>query len=188
MSLHAYILAGGKSSRMGEDKGLMLIRDKPLIQYVLDSLSQVTEQIFIVTSNQAYRKFGFPLLEDLKKDLGPAGAIDSVLHHSTAERNLVIACDMPFVDIVSMNYLLRESHEADITVPMYKNYPEALFGVYKTSCKEAWRLLIEEGILKLSDLLSHFETNFVDGDRMCESNKKLFQNMNTKDDLTNEWI
>jgi len=183
MSVHAYILAGGKSSRMGEDKGLLLFHDKPLIQYVINVFSEITENIFIVTSNKAYEKFGFPLIEDIKKELGPAGAIDAVLHHSTVRKSLIIACDMPFIDAGSINNLISESHHSEITVPLYHHYPEALFGIYDQSCKVKWRQLIERDVLKLSDLLSHFETNFVDGDRMCALNSKLFQNMNTKDDL-----
>ncbi len=183
MSIHTYILAGGKSTRMGEEKGLVQFHGKPLIQYVIDAALMVCPTIFIVTSNNLYASFGFPLIEDIKKELGPAGAIDTVLQHSNAEKNVVLACDMPFILKDSLNFILNESMASVITVPIYKNYPEALLAVYNTSCKEEWHAQVENGILKLSDLLSHFATNFVDGNKMCESNKNLFKNMNSKEDL-----
>ena len=182
MSLHAYILAGGKSKRMGEDKGLMIFKGQPLIQYVIDAVLQISDAIFIISSNHLYKQFGFPLIADLKKDLGPAGAIDTVLSHSTAKQNLIIACDMPFIDSLSIRTLI-DQHHAEITVPLLNQYPEALFGIYESSIKQKWHQQVEQGLLKLSDLLSCFETNFVDGIKMSESNSKLFRNMNSKDDL-----
>ncbi len=183
MSLNAYILAGGKSTRMGEEKGLMKFNEKPLIQYVIDAVQQVTTDIFIVTNNEAYLPFGFPLISDLQKGLGPAGAIDTVLFHSTADTNLIIACDMPFIDADSIRYLISQQRPDGITVPLFNQYPEALFGLYASSIHAKWHQLVEKGILKLSDLLSSFETTFVNGNAMSESNKNLFRNMNTKDDL-----
>ncbi len=182
MNIHAYILAGGKSTRMGEEKGLMMFQDKPLIHYVIEAVQEVTKEIFIVTTNKAYTQFGFPLIADLKKDLGPAGAIDTVLSHSTAAHNLIIACDMPFIDGASIRHLI-DQHHAEITVPLFNQYPEALFGIYESSIKHGWHQQVDQGLLKLSDLLSCFETNFVDGNNMSESNSKLFRNMNSKDDL-----
>lgn len=183
MSLNAYILAGGKSSRMGTDKGLMLFNEKPLIQYVIDAVQQVTTNIFIVTSNEAYAHFGFPLISDVKKGLGPAGAIDTILFHSVADTNLIIACDMPFIDADSIQYLIRQHQDKPITVPFYNQYPEALFALYDTCIYDTWHQLVQKGNLKLSDLLSSFETTFVNGNRMTESNRNLFKNMNTTDDL-----
>lgn len=183
MSLHAYILAGGKSSRMGEEKGMMLFREKPLIQYVIENISEVVETIFIVTSNTVYTQFQLPLIEDHLKELGPAGGIDTVLQHSTATHNLVVACDMPFIDRNSLQYLINESKQHEITVPVLNQYPEALLAVYSTSCYQRWHDGIEEGTLKLSDLLTMFATKFVDGNMMQFHNPLLFKNMNSRQDL-----
>ncbi len=56
--VNGYILAGGKSSRMGQDKGLMLFNQKPLVQYVLQSLQTVVNKVIIVANNPAYEQFG----------------------------------------------------------------------------------------------------------------------------------
>ena len=54
--MNAYVLAGGKSSRMGADKGLILLNDKPMIQYVIEQLKPLCKNIFIVTNNSEYKK------------------------------------------------------------------------------------------------------------------------------------
>lgn len=184
MSVHAYILAGGKSTRMGEEKGMILFHDKPLIQHVIEKVSEVVETIFIVTSNNAYTQFQRPLIEDHLKELGPAGGIDTALQHSTATHNLIVACDMPFIDSISLQYLMGESQQHEITVPVLNHYPEALLAVYSTSCYQQWHEAVEQGVLKLSDLLSMFATNFVDGNKMLLHNPLLFKNMNSKEDLS----
>lgn len=183
MSLNIYILAGGKSSRMGEEKGLIMFRGKPMIQHVIDEVKTINKPIYIVTSNQAYAKFGYPLIEDYFKELGPAGGIDTVLQHSNETKNLVIACDMPFIDTTSISTLIKVSDSAEIVVPIYNDYPEALFAIYATSIANRWHSTVKNGVLKLSDLLSLFETKFVDGNQMCKLNPKLFCNINTKNDL-----
>ena len=182
MSINAYILAGGKSSRMGEEKGLVVYNGKPLIQYVMDAVLPITEKIVVVSSHKSYEQFGYPLLADQIGGLGPAGAIDTLLHHSDTASNLVLACDMPYIDTVSLNSLI-DLHKGDITVPLYHHYPEALLGIYNTSCKLKWHDLIAQGVLKLSELLSHFAVTFADGEKLTQQNPNLFRNLNAKDDL-----
>jgi molybdopterin-guanine dinucleotide biosynthesis protein A len=185
MSLHVYILAGGKSTRMGEEKGLVIFQGKALIQHVIDVVKTFSDDLFIVTDHHGYEQFHLPLIADLQRGLGPAGAIDTILHHSQAEQNLVIACDMPFIDSVSIQFLIDQSRASEITVPQYRSLPEGLFAIYNTSCKQKWHTYVETDILKLSELLSHFETNFVDGNKMSELNPHLFKNMNSQNDLSN---
>lgn len=183
MSVHAFILAGGQSSRMGADKGLVLYHHQPLVQYVIDAVQGLTDRLCIVTANPHYAQFGYPLLPDLQPGLGPAGAIDTILQQSTADSNLVLACDMPFIDRRSIQYLLDQHTVQDITVPLYRNYPEALFGLYATRCAARWHERVAGGMLKLSGLLSAFATTFVDGEQLCSHNPDLFRNVNTPADL-----
>ncbi|QLH45055.1 MAG: NTP transferase domain-containing protein [Bacteroidota bacterium] len=58
-----YILAGGHSTRMGSDKGLVLLNQKPMIRYVLD-LARFSESIYIVSNQPGYAEFGIPVLSD----------------------------------------------------------------------------------------------------------------------------
>lgn len=181
--MNAYILAGGKSSRMGEDKGLVLFHNKPMISYVIEVVTTITPNIFIVSSNEDYEVFSYPLIADNTANLGPAGAIDTLLHHSHEQYNIVLPCDMPFIDIASVQYLIDNIGSNEICVPKFQHHVEALIGIYQKKCEKKWHELVTQGILKLSDLLSHFTTTFVDGDGMAEKNERLFVNVNSKETL-----
>ena len=102
----AYILAGGKSSRMGDDKGLLLLHEKPVIQYMIDEIKKVTDDISIVTSNEKYKQFNLKIIEDTFKDKGPAAGIDAALLDAKEETIFITSCDMPFVDEKSILKLL----------------------------------------------------------------------------------
>ena len=64
MQATGIILAGGKSSRMGEDKGLVLLNGKPMIQYVIEALKEVVSDIIIISNNASYNKFRVPVYSD----------------------------------------------------------------------------------------------------------------------------
>jgi len=73
------ILAGGKSSRMGKDKGWVLFRKKPLIDYAVELLGGICQSIVISANNSAYDKLGLPVYHDIIPDSGPMGGIYTCL-------------------------------------------------------------------------------------------------------------
>lgn len=182
-NVNVYILAGGKSSRMGEEKGMVKFKGKTLISYVVETATRITNSICIVSNNEDYKSLNLPMLSDHFSDIGPAGGIDAALNHSTSDKNLVVSCDMPFVDSFSMNELLLQSHSFDIVMPRYKNQIEPLFALYHKQCAEQWRLLVSQGIYKLQDLANHFAVNYIDGEKLLKYNDKLFVNLNDKSSL-----
>ena len=70
MNFSLIVLAGGNSSRMGEDKGLILFRGKPMIQHVLDNIAPRFEEVIIVTNNKSYHQFNAKLVSDNCKSIG----------------------------------------------------------------------------------------------------------------------
>jgi molybdopterin-guanine dinucleotide biosynthesis protein A len=188
--LSIYILAGGRSSRMGTDKGLIQLGNKKVIEYILETCLKISTDIFIVTSNTNYQQFKFPLIQDQIVDAGPAGGIDTILQHTSAEYNLVISCDMPFVDADSMQYLIDHSTNKLITIPILNQYPEAMFGIYQKKCKDKWREMLNQQHYKMSELIANLNPNFVDGNQMQDKNPMLFANLNTPKDILNaeQWL
>ena len=108
MQATGIILAGGKSSRMGEDKGLVLLNGKPMIQYVIEALKEVVSDIIIISNNASYNKFRIPVYADLIKDKGPVGGIYTGLYHSTTELNFCISCDVPMISSDFILWLLNK--------------------------------------------------------------------------------
>lgn len=178
-----YILAGGKSTRMGMDKGLMLLNDQPIIQHVIDQLQRVVNTVIIVSNNVEYKKFGCEVVEDVLKDVGPAGGIYSALHHSTDKKNFVVSCDMPFITADAIRFMIDHADTSEITLPLHNENLEPLFGVYSKQCLPKWKLLIEKGIVKLQDLTKHFNLLkiTVDGNKIFD--EMLFMNLNTQEDF-----
>lgn len=178
-NINIYILAGGKSSRMGKDKATTLFRNKQLIEYVIDIVKNVSSNIFILSNHDSHIQFGFECIKDKIKDVGPAGGIDAMLQHTNHKKNILVSCDMPFLDVKTIQKIITASEDFDITVPILNNYPEALIGVYHQSCKSTWRSELLKGERKLSKLISNFNTNFMDGNELQKQNPLLFSNFNS---------
>jgi molybdopterin-guanine dinucleotide biosynthesis protein A len=180
---NGYILAGGKSSRMGEDKGLILFNRKPVVQYVIDALAPVVDEVVIVSNNQAYEVFGLKVIADEIKDVGPAGGIGAALQNSTSEKNFIVGCDMPFVTREAIETVIKQSYGYQITLPLNADQLEPLFGVYTTDCKDEWLRLVREGIVKLHELVTHFNLKKLKTDNNGLFAEKLFMNINTRQEL-----
>lgn len=181
----AYILAGGKSSRMGEDKGLKLFNGKALVQIVIDQLQQVVKKVVIVSNNIAYKQFGLEVIEDVVKDIGPAGGIYSALKHSTSDKNFIVSCDMPNISAQAIHFMLDNCYTDAVCIPQYKNKLEPLFGIYPKSCLMSWKTTMNKGIYKLTDLASNYKLEKIVVDNNPLFSEVFFQNINTLEDLKN---
>lgn len=91
------ILAGGKSTRMGTDKGFLLLNDKLFVQYSIDALAPLVSEIIIVSDNSEYDVFGLKRINDITKNAGPVAGICSGLEVSSTEYNLILSCDIPLI-------------------------------------------------------------------------------------------
>ena len=96
-SITGIILAGGKSSRMGTDKGLLLLNDKPFVQYSIDALKPLVSDIMIVSDNEDYDVFGLKRINDITKNAGPVAGICAGLEASTNVYNMILSCDIPLI-------------------------------------------------------------------------------------------
>ncbi len=182
-NINGYILAGGKSSRMGTDKGLLFLNDKPIIQTIIEQLQTVVHKTCIVSNNADYKKFGLEVIPDLMKDKGPAGGIHSALSHTASEQIFVASCDMPFVTSGAMQYLMERASSAQITLPVFHSKMQPLFGVYSKDCLTLWQQLIEKGMIKLQEMVTHFELKkiFVEKNELFVD--PLFTNLNDENDF-----
>lgn len=184
-TITGYILAGGKSLRMRKDKGLMLLHNKPLILHIIEKLKHAVVEIVIVSHNTDYKKFGFEVIPDLIKDIGPAGGIHAALGHSKVNSNFILSCDMPFINPVAIDFIIKHSASAQITVPVKQHQTEPLFGVYSSVCLHRWDELIQQGNIKLQDMISNFKLNTICVDAHAAFDELTFSNINSPLDLDN---
>jgi len=185
LNFSAYILAGGKSSRMGQDKGLMLLNGKPLVNYIIEQLQSITNDIIIVSDNPEYKNFGLEVIPDLIKDIGPVGGIYTALSHSENEYNFMISCDMPLIHSEAVNYLFENVGDSQIILPIHHEKIEPLFGFYNKSCLPLWKELIDTGLIKMQALVQHFNLVKLNVNSNGLFDKSMFTNINTREDFEN---
>ena len=185
MQATGIILAGGKSSRMGEDKGLVLLNGKPMIQYVIEALKEVVSNIIIISNNASYNKFGVPVYSDIIKNKGPVGGIYTGLYHSTTELNFCISCDVPMVSSDFIFWLLNKSGNASITLPMCKDKVHQMIGVYSKQVLSYFKESAEKEHLKLSQVNKNMACKIIDIEKeYANFDELIFSNINTKNELT----
>ena len=179
----AIILAGGKSTRMKEDKGLVVFKGKMLAQHVIDSLNTITANIIIITSNAGYKQFGYPCIEDEMKEKGPLGGIFTGLVHSSTQKNLVIGCDMPFLSQNIFNGLINNCEGSDALVTEHKGKAEPLCSIYDRSCITHFGKLLEQDHLKITDALEGLKTRVISFDNEDWFAGNEFANINSIEEL-----
>jgi molybdenum cofactor guanylyltransferase len=91
-----YVLAGGKSSRMGRDKALLELAGKPLIEHAVTKLRRVCTEVHILSNVPELGAFA-PLVRDMHEGCGPMGGLEAAFEHSQHEWNLFMPVDMPFL-------------------------------------------------------------------------------------------
>jgi len=96
LPISGYVLAGGRSSRMGTDKAFLQLGGKPLIQRAVAKLRRICADVHILGSNPALADYA-PLVPDLHPDCGPVGGIEAALSHSPHDWNLILPVDVPFL-------------------------------------------------------------------------------------------
>lgn len=175
----AAILAGGKSSRMGHDKGLMYFKDKLLIEYIIDEVKKITDKIIIITNKPDYEQFGYPCHCDLIKNSGPLGGIYTALNYSDTKKTMILSCDSPFITSDVLSILADKANGEDVIVFENSGVAEPLIAVYDKNCLKQIKELIKNNMLKMKDALNSLETLRYKFDEYDFDNEKIITNINT---------
>jgi len=101
------VLAGGDSSRMGFDKGLIDYHGMPQQDYVFELLTPFTTEVFISRKKGQLEDNNPRILEDRYTDLGPFGGVLSAFYHDPRSAWLVVACDFPLLTKDTIRQLLE---------------------------------------------------------------------------------
>ncbi|TAL59540.1 MAG: molybdenum cofactor guanylyltransferase [Bacteroidetes bacterium] len=173
------ILAGGKNSRMGSDKGMLLIEGKKIVERTIDILKPLVNEIIIISNGKNYEYLGYRVYNDIIKDRGPMGGIHTALSYTKTDKMLVISCDMPFVSEKALSVLVNESNEGEIVIPEHDDGKlEPLCAVYSISCNNKFEKLLRSCNWRMKDSLGFFNVHriYFSGDELP---KQWFMNVNT---------
>lgn len=174
-----FVLAGGRSARMGRDKALLRHWGVPLVVRAAAVMADAVGSVTILGDPSVYGHFGWPALPDAAPGLGPMGGLLTALENTRAEWNLLVACDMPEVSLSLLRELLRKTVRARgrCVAPVIEGGFEPLCAVYKRSALPEVRTAIAAGRLAMRDLLPLLGVISITGiDAAC------FRNVNTPED------
>ncbi|MBN2349079.1 MAG: molybdenum cofactor guanylyltransferase [Bacteroidales bacterium] len=178
--LTGIIIAGGKSSRVGEDKGLKTFKGKKMVEYPLQLLTHLCDEILISSNNINYGQFGYPVIPDSVADIGPAGGLYSALLHTHNDYNIVLSCDMPFIKPGLLELLLNVKEDYAIIIPFteYSGY-EPLCALYHIDVLPVLEKSIQTGDYKLQNLITKVPSKSILLDNSYHFfSKDLFRNFN----------
>ena len=184
-SITGIILAGGKSSRMGKEKGLVPFRGEPLISYSLELLIPFCGEIIISANTPEYKSFGYPVITDEISGAGPMGGLYSALKHSTTYENLVLPCDTPFINKEFIRFLLASVSNQPAVIPVHPDgKAEPLCGYYTRDLVPLMKDALDNAHYKIIDFLEQTGTLFLKTDNdLPFYHPDLFVNLNTPEEL-----
>jgi molybdenum cofactor guanylyltransferase len=180
------IQAGGRSSRMGRDKGLVELAGKPLIRHILDRLAPLAGDLLITTNDPAaYSAFGARTAADERPGAGALDGLWTALEAAEGDPVLVVACDMPFASRRLAAHLLALSAGAEAVVPRPGGEFEPLFAAYRRSCAVAIRRALDTGQRRVISFFPDVRLRLVEADEVerIDPDPWSFFNVNTPDEL-----
>ena len=195
MTRSAIVLAGGLSSRLGQDKGLQLLGNKPLVRYVLDTVKDLVDETFVVVSSKAQaRSYEDVVSSDTRVLIDSSNMRAPLVGASTGfesvhgRYSIVLSNDVPFVsrDVLSLMFELSVGKSA--VIPRWPNgFIEPLQAVYCTeAARQAAREALNEGKLRVQAMVDKLQgVRFVSTLvlRQLDQELRTFFNVNTSLDL-----
>ncbi len=160
--LSVAILAGGRSRRMGQNKALLRLEDKTMIEHVVHAAQKVAGDLMLITNSpQEYAFLRLPMHRDIVADIGPLGGIFTALQQCKTSHCLVLACDLPFLNESVLRLLVEKIAGADVVAADAGRGAEPLCAVYSSACQAVIRQQIERKEYKINSLLRAVNTRIV---------------------------
>lgn len=194
-SLSAIVLAGGKSSRMGQDKALIPIQGIPLLQQICHIALQCTTEVYIVTPHPEKYQHLLPTCQFIQETSlpnerkaasepphGPLVGFAQGLAHIRTDWVLLLACDLPQLRIETLQQwsekLAEAPEQAIALLPQHPKGWEPLCGFYRRNCLPALTHFIQQGGRSFQPWLAQ---NFIQTLPVIDLN--MLYNCNTPEDL-----
>ena len=186
MTVTVAILAGGKSRRMGRNKSFVLFDGQPMIERVLAAARQVSDDvILIVNEPEPYAYLGLPMYGDRYPEHGPLAGIFTAVFHAKQAHVLVVATDMPWLNVPLLRYMVSIRERGDLIVPRWEKYPEPLHAIYSKRCLGAMERNLQAGRLKITGFFGEVAPYFVPREVIAKYDEagRSFANINRPTDL-----
>jgi molybdopterin-guanine dinucleotide biosynthesis protein A len=190
LDISGIILAGGKGLRLGRDKVSETVGSTTLLQRAVSNLSLFDCDVIIVFAKEQSlpQSIAYPRLRivtDIYPGKGVLGGIYTGLVASESRYNLVVACDMPFLNHGLLRYVIELSPGFDAVVPRLGNMVEPLHAVYSKGCLASIESLLKQGRLSVMELFNLVRVRYVEAEEIARFDPRhlSFFNINTQTDL-----
>jgi molybdopterin-guanine dinucleotide biosynthesis protein A len=177
----AIILAGGKSSRMGRDKGSLILNGSSFLRRIIEVVKPIVNDIIIVSNNPGHDMMDCIRVNDHIENSGPLAGLYAGLFHSTTPFNLVLSCDIPFIKTSILEQLINQIDDDNDVVQIEshgKTMP--LIAVYKKECMYECLKLLNIGERRLRVAVKQFKTKNIP---LHASLDRYISNVNTTQQL-----
>ncbi len=182
----AFVLAGGRSIRMGADKAFLSFRGRPLLEIALQKARSLARQVRIVGPREKFAGYG-EVVEDLFRDRGPLAGIHAALTATATELNLILAVDTPSVPERFLWFLVEQAQAsaALVTVPYAGGGYQPLCAVYRREFGRLAKAALQAGRNKIDALFAQCEIRRLDEAELSrfEFPATIFDNLNTPEEL-----
>jgi len=180
-----FVLAGGRSSRMGSDKAFLEFDGQTLLERALAVTAAACGRVTIVGDPAKFSKYG-PVIADVFPGCGPLGGIHAALANSTAESNLMVAVDMPFVtaELLTFLFAAAEKNDAIVTVARAGKGLQPLCAVYRRDFAAVAEQALRAGEYKVDAVFASVPTSVIEESELAAAGffEQSFFNVNRPQD------
>jgi len=181
--LNGLVLAGGKSQRMGFDKGTVNWFGKEQRYYAVELLKPFCDEVFISCREDQLQQIpvDYNVLTDTFTSLGPYGAILSAFREQPDKAWLVIACDLPLLDMDTIQYLISQRDTSKIATAFNSpanEFPEPLITIWEPKSYPALLTFLSQGYSCPRKVLINSDVKLINAE-----NPETLTNVNTPEDL-----
>ncbi|TNE74563.1 molybdenum cofactor guanylyltransferase [bacterium] len=185
MEFGGIVLSGGKSSRMGTDKGSLQVDGKYLAKYSIDLLAEcgIQDVLLITNEPEKYAEIPCKKFVDEIANVGPIGGIYTGLINSSHLFNVVLACDTPKIskEIIT---ILADNYSPPITTVSYQGRIQPLISIFSVDVIDLMKKQIENSEFKILDFIQSLNGTVLELDEFLqETETDYFININTPEDL-----
>jgi molybdopterin-guanine dinucleotide biosynthesis protein A len=182
----AFVLAGGGSTRMGRDKARLELGGEPMVIRAVHLAEPHVASVAVVAPGDRYAAMEMPVLPDRWPGAGPLGGIATALSTTSADWNLILGCDLPYLTSDWLAWLIpcAMNSPAQAVVPESRRGLEPLAALYHRACAAALTAAVERGVRRVTEALSEILVERVRAAEWqgLDPSGRLFDNMNTPED------
>jgi molybdopterin-guanine dinucleotide biosynthesis protein A len=187
LNLSGFVLTGGESRRMGRPKAELALRGETMLARQIRLLQETCRSVTVIGRGREIPGLEVPAWPDAIPGRGPAGGIYTALLHARTEFNLIVGCDLPFVDARFLRFLAQRALDegADVTVPEAREFRiQPVCAVYRRRALAVVRSRLDAGLNKTQDLIDRLPSQVISWREIARAGfpSRILANMNTPEE------